>query len=86
MHHLSFHMVIAVFCLFLIGETIVNIYYYNSLYNNGGTPHIGKTSSGIMFAFNILALVLEVCVFVWAVLNIFSGTGHLGSKKEAAWI
>ena len=83
-YHLTFNVAVTAFMVALIAETIANVIYFQSLYNNGGTPFIGKTSSGVMFAFNIVALVLEFIFMVWAVMRIFAE--HSGGKSILPYI
>lgn len=78
--HLPFNTVVMAVCVGLIAQTVPNIYFYQNLYNGGGTPTIGKTSAGVMLAFNILALVAEVCLLVWSVIRIFTDKHHKKSS------
>lgn len=90
LHHLSFNMAVSLLMLGMIGISIPNIYYFESIYSNGGTPHIGKTSAAIMFAFNILSIVVESVFFIWAIIRIFSDyaatkpTGKGGIHKRTS--
>lgn len=71
-YHLTYTVIIIAFTAYLIGNTIVNLYYFQNIYTSGGTPHIGKTSAGVVMFFNILALILEFVVLVWSVMRIFN--------------
>lgn len=67
-----FNIVIFVFAAFVLGETIANVYHYQSMYNGGGTPKIGKTSCLVMLILNIIILVVTAALLIWVIVRIFS--------------
>lgn len=71
-HHLPFNTAVLIFCALAIAAFIPNIYYFENMYANGGTPHIGKTSCAFMMIVNIIGLILSAIILTWAVIRLFT--------------
>lgn len=63
---------VLVFSVFLIAVFIPNIYYYEKIYNDGGTQSIGSQSALAMAVVNIVGLVVAALMSVWMVVLLFN--------------
>lgn len=80
--HLPFNAVVIAFSIGFIAETIPSLYFYQTMYKGGGTPDIGKSSCMVMIIVNIIALVAEVMLLLWAVVRLFTDESHKKSSID----
>jgi len=71
--HFTFNIAILAFTVSLLAILIPNIYFFEKIYNSGGTQNIGKHSALIMVVFNGLGTFLAFMFMIWAVVRMFSG-------------
>lgn len=68
---LVFNVILVIFTALMIADSIACIVYFNSVYQGGGTPKIGKTWSLLMLIFSIILMIFAFFIFMWAIVRIF---------------
>lgn len=62
-----FHIFVLIACLYIISIAVVNIIYYQRLYNDNGAANISKSAALTVLVLNIILLVIVLLKLVWTI-------------------
>lgn len=81
--NLAFNVATLILVAIVIGVCIPNVYYFEKLYNDGGTQSMGPHSCMLMLIINIILMLIAFCLAVWSVVRMFGSDDSKQSTQRA---